>query len=258
MGESLTTDPFRIREVSYAAGLRQPEHAHPGASVTLILAGGLQETVGSREEAAGALSVVYKEAGVRHADRFGPDGARTLQIALRPGTDPVGADRDASVPGWRWLHGTSAVRPMLDLWRVLHSAASVPACEWRDAAWEACAAVADEHVGNDPLPDWVATAREALDDVLPRRISVRRLAELVDVHPGSLSRGFRRAFGCTITAYRRRHRVRIAASMLHASSRDISCIAYAAGFADHPHLCRTFRDVTGLTPSQYRALAPAR
>jgi AraC-like DNA-binding protein len=33
-------------------------------------------------------------------------------------------------------------------------------------------------------------------------------------------------------------------------------VALDAGYSDQPHLARDFRELAGLTPSRYRALAP--
>ena len=45
-------DGFRVREVAYRPGLRQAPHAHEYDGVTLVLAGGIRETVGRRDEVA--------------------------------------------------------------------------------------------------------------------------------------------------------------------------------------------------------------
>lgn len=258
-----TVGPFRVREIVYPPGYRQPVHAHPGASLTLILSGALRETAGRREETASALSVVAKLPGVAHADAFGPEPARTLQVAFDP--DDLAADDVAvpELPPWRWLHDGTAARPLLQLWRGLNGAGGKAEAEAEDAVVDGLAAVVASGRHGDgatagsggSVPDWLDRAREALDDTLPARISVRRLAELSGVHPVSLSRAFRRHFGCTITEYRRHRRVGRAATLLSDTRRDVTGIAYAAGFADHPHLCRSFRAATGLTPTEFRRLA---
>ncbi len=52
--------------------------------------------------------------------------------------------------------------------------------------------------------------------------------------------------------YMRRLRVEWAADRLAGSDLPISTIAFRAGFADQPHLTRTFKSETGWTPGQYR------
>lgn len=255
---SATVGPFRVREILYPPESRQPPHAHSRASVTVVLAGGVHESAGRCEETAGALSVVYKAPGVEHADRYGPEGARTLQVALEPDADPLLLEDGGPPPSWRWLHDAAAARPLLDLWRTLRGPRSPSERAIGEAVLDSLAAPCDARGGEGPPPDWLGLAREALDDHLPRGLAVRHLARLVGVHPVSLSRAFRRHYGCTITDYRRRERVRRAAGMLDGTVRDISRVAFAAGFADHPHLCRTFRELTGLTPGEFRARVGAR
>lgn len=268
VGRTLAVGPFQLREIVYAPGHRQPLHAHDGASVTLMLSGAIRERSGSREELGTSLSVVAKPVGVEHVDEVGPCGARTLQVAFDPRA-ALGAGAAGRLLGrWRWLHGSAAARPMLVLHRAARRrnerAVSGEADgradgeraddELEDAVLDALGALAsDGPVSVDP-PDWVKRVRQAVDDHLPNSVSVRELADLVGAHPVSVSRAFRRHYGCTITSYRRRERLRRAAGALQATRHEISRIAYASGYADHPHLARQFRAATGLTPSEFRRL----
>jgi AraC family transcriptional regulator len=70
-----------------------------------------------------------------------------------------------------------------------------------------------------------------------------------------LARAFRRAYGCSITEYVQRHRIRRAAALIADRRLPLTQAAYAAGFADQSHLCRSFRRHAGVTPSAFRALA---
>lgn len=255
-GAGVSVGAFRVREVTYPAGYRQGTHAHEQSTVTLILAGSLRERAGRQRETAGALSVVAKRGGVEHSDHFGPEGARTVQIALAPDAGPLDPADGPSLPAWRWYHDARAAGPLLTLRSLVHGGGDVPDGEIEDAVTDCLGAVTAGTTPGGPVPDWLTLTREALDDALPGSVPVRRLAAEVDVHPVSLSRAFRRHYGCTVTEYRRGRRVCRAAKLLSETGRDISRIAYAAGFADHPHLCRTFRAYTGLTPGAFRRLAP--
>ena len=47
-----------VREISYPPNLYQPPHAHPHASVTLVLSGSLEERAGSRSERVGVRGLI--------------------------------------------------------------------------------------------------------------------------------------------------------------------------------------------------------
>lgn len=239
---------FVVREVEYAAGCRQAPHAHPTAGITLVVCGGLVETTGGREERASALSVVVKPVGVVHADAVGPRGARTLQVEIRdPALLPEGS------ASWRWHHAGPGLSPLLALLRALR-AGRAP----EDPVLEVLGELVDG--GEDPRrdpPGWLRRAREALDDRATAGLTVRGLAAEVGVHPVSLTRAFRRQWGVTVSAYRRRVRLRVAARQIAGTDRPLGRVAHAAGYADQAHLCRDVRAATGWTPSEIRDLARA-
>jgi AraC family transcriptional regulator len=243
---------FRVREVAYRPGLRQAAHDHEYDGITLVLAGGIRETVGRLDEMATCLSVVVKPAGVVHADRVGPRGARVLQIQLD--LDRPFARNDRGLGPWRWIHAGAGTRALLALHRYLARAPTVPGLE--DRILEVLGGMSGDGVParRDP-PDWLRRTREALNDRSSGSRSVRDLAAQVGVHPVSLTRAFRRHYGIPVTAYRRRVRVRRAARAIERTDRDLTRIAHASGFSDHPHMCREIRETTGLTPGELRRLA---
>lgn len=251
-GPAFSQGPFRVREIGYAPGYRQPPHSHSVASVTLVLSGAIRESSSCREEVGSALSVVVKPAGVVHSDEVGPGGARTLQIAFDESCIGQLVDGAGELAEWRWHHGRRVAAAMLALLRMVR-ASSADALE--DSIVDALAALPDDPPLPGEPPLWVRRAREALDDDLHRNPPVRELARVVGAHPVSLSRAFRRHYGCTLTEYRRRERIRRAAASIAGTGASLTRIAHDAGYADHPHLCRDFRDVAGLSPSRFRTLA---
>lgn len=250
----------RVREIAYRPREEQPPHFHEWSSVTLLIGGSLEEWSGSRREEAAALSVVVKPAGTVHADRIGPAGARTLQVAIAPRMWRDAVADGGVAPEWRWLHAGSAARPLLRLLRDHRSGNDEPeALEGR--AHELLAEVDEE--ARDPAPPeprgdppvWLARAREELRDTFREAPLVRDLARSAGVHPVSLARAYRRHFGRSPSEELRRCRVRAAGRLLADAGLPLSAVAYRAGFADQSHMCRDFKRLTGLTPGGFRGLA---
>lgn len=252
VGAPRQVGPFSIRWIDYPPGLRQPWHSHDAMSVTMLLAGDIRETTRAGEATGSALSVVVKPAGVPHADEVGPRGARTLQVAFVPGIAEELAEGEG-LGRWRWLHAGPASAPLLRLARALRLGEARVGLE--DGVLDVVAALGDTRPSDAAAPRWLARVKEALDDEPEAEVGVRELARRVGAHPVSVSRAFRRHYGVTITEYRRRQRVRRAAARIATSSASLSRIAHGTGHADHPHFCREFRRLTGLTPSQFRRLA---
>jgi AraC-like DNA-binding protein len=71
--------------------------------------------------------------------------------------------------------------------------------------------------------------------------------------PHHLSRVFSQVTGSSVSSYRNRIRVSRALDRIAEGERDLAALAHDLGFADHAHLTRTVRAVTGLTPSACRA-----
>jgi AraC-like DNA-binding protein len=80
------------------------------------------------------------------------------------------------------------------------------------------------------------------------------LARRVSCSPHHLSRVFSRVTGSGISVYRNRVRVSRALEHIAQGERDLAALAHELGFADHAHLTRTVRAVTGHTPTGCRAL----
>jgi len=246
--------PFQITRLDYLPGLRQEMHRHDTGSVTIILGGKIRETTPDDEATGSALSVVVKPAGFLHADDVGPEGARTLQIAFSPDSMrhlgvPIGLDR------WRWLHGSAVTAPITAL-ALAFRRPTVPASELEERVIDALTSIESARDTTDSAPPaWLVRVKNAVDDQLEDDPRLSTLAALVGVHPVSVSRAFHRYYGRTMSAYRRAQRLRRAAGWIADSNETLTRIAQSAGYADHPHLCREFRRVTGISPSRYRWLA---
>jgi AraC-like DNA-binding protein len=104
-----------------------------------------------------------------------------------------------------------------------------------------------------------AEPREMEDVVLylhvhyAEKLSVEGLAAAFGTNRTSLMQKFKRRTGLTINEYVVKLRVRFAGVLLRDTGIPIGEIASRAGFADATHFGRTFRRVSGESPSAYRA-----
>ena len=252
---------LQAAEVDYLAGLYQPKHWHPAASVTLILAGSLEERAGSRTERGLPLGVVVKPAGVEHDDRFGSAGARTVQITLSPEAAGELERRGEILDCWRWIPVGAAVAPFLRLIDALRAAMSPDGLQ--DRAWDVLGALGPADAAapdrDGPAPAWLRSVREQVDDSPEAGHRVRDLARAAAVHPVHLARSFRRHYGTTVSDYLQRRRLQAAAQLIVSSDEPLAAAAARAGFADQSHFGRQLRARAGITPHQLRRAArPAR
>ena len=87
---------------------------------------------------------------------------------------------------------------------------------------------------------------------LAEKITAIDLADLIQMSTGQLFRAFKISVGMTPFRYIARRRVELACTMLRTTREPLSQVAIACGMCDQAYLCRTFRRLTGMSPSQWR------
>jgi AraC family transcriptional regulator len=91
-----------------------------------------------------------------------------------------------------------------------------------------------------------------MESHLADELTVKTVADLINMSVGHLSRGFRISVGVPPLHYIRRRRLELACTMMRTTREPIGQIAIACGFCDQAHLCKLFRRMTGMTPSAWR------
>ena len=95
-------------------------------------------------------------------------------------------------------------------------------------------------------------ARDAMDRAYAEPLDVPALARIAHVSAAHFIRTFRATFGETPHRYLQRRRVERAMSMLIESDRDVTDICFAVGFSSLGSFSRTFRQIVGESPSDFR------
>jgi len=98
-------------------------------------------------------------------------------------------------------------------------------------------------------------ARDAMDRTYAQALDIHALAGVAHVSPAHFIRTFRATFGETPHRYLQRRRVERAMFLLRETERSITDVCLDVGFASLGTFSRTFREIVGVNPTEYRATA---
>jgi AraC-like DNA-binding protein len=99
-------------------------------------------------------------------------------------------------------------------------------------------------------------ARDAMDRTYAQPLDVPTLARIAHVSEAHFIRTFRATFGETPHRYLQRRRVERSMFLLRETDRSVTEISIDVGFRSLGTFSRTFRDIVGRSPSEYRRSAP--
>ncbi len=95
---------------------------------------------------------------------------------------------------------------------------------------------------------------EYVNDHLDQDIKLADLAALLDLSQFHFSHLFKQSMGTAPYQYLLQQRVERAKQLLKQTNQSIMDIAFLCGFNSHSHLSKQFRQLTGMTPKDYRAI----
>jgi AraC-like DNA-binding protein len=99
-------------------------------------------------------------------------------------------------------------------------------------------------------------ARDAMDRSYAEPLDIVSLARIAHVSEAHFIRSFRATFGETPHRYLQRRRVERSMFLLRETRRSITDVCFDVGFASLGTFSRTFREILGVTPTEYRNRAP--
>ena len=239
------------REVFYPPGTRIDAHAHEFPFFALAMAGCFTESVGSKTFVYGPRGVVYHGAGEEHAVAVGSDHVRCFTIEIHP--DIIEKRYGMRLPA-SMIHAENS--PLASVLTTAYREFRHPdSASWlaiQGQLMQLLVAVARMSVDRDQ-PAWLQRVNELLRERFRTRLTLDEISAEVGVPAERVSSVFRNRFRRSLADEQRRLRVEFACRLLAEGSLTLSEIALQAGFADQPHFSRAFKNVTGMTPAQYRA-----
>lgn len=109
-----------------------------------------------------------------------------------------------------------------------------------------------ERDGGSRLPSAVVSAKEWIKNHYYQPFDVTELASAVGYGADYLSSLFKRSTGISIVRYTNRLRVETAKTLLANYGVTIKEAAFSCGFSDEKYFMRVFKQLEGITPSQYK------
>ena len=246
---------FRFTESSYEPRLNLPAHSHELAHFCFVVNGSYQERLGSQIVERTPSTLIFYPPDTIHSESS-HTGGRHFLIEIEPAraaelrdlrlfrSEPV----SLKGPGH-----TLATRLISEF----HESDELSALALEGLALELVVNAARkpiDHASGD-RPIWLDQAIDLLNAKFVKPPTLDQLAKCVDIHPVHLTRVFHRFEGCTISDYVRRLRVNHARRKLAESTDSAVEIALACGFGDQSHFSRSFKRITGMTPTEFRRMS---
>jgi AraC-like DNA-binding protein len=95
-------------------------------------------------------------------------------------------------------------------------------------------------------------ARDAIDRAYSQTLDITNLAAIASVSEAHFIRTFKATFGETPHRYLQRRRVERAMFMLRETPKSVTDTCLDSGFTSLGTFSRTFRDIVGMSPTDYR------
>jgi len=257
--QALATDGFRFTEKSYLSSARLPHHAHELSHFCFVLKGDYKEKIGTRTFERGQTVLVFYPPDVSHAEEHFTNGrhflveidSKKLECVREYGArlnEPLRLNNDGSL----WLAAK--------MYQEFRNRDSFSALALESISTELLVASSRQQLQHSERqrPKWLETAKEFLQENFSTPPSLDELATAVGVHPTHLARTFRQFERCTIGDYVRQLRIAHARQKMLTSNEPLVEIALNTGFADQTHFTRSFKRVTGMTPTEFRRVFNSR
>ena len=245
----------RLTEGLHALGGVIPWHTHEGPTMCMVLRGAFVEYSAGRVTDCFPSTLKFTPAAERHWNRFNVSDVRGFMAEFDPSlvtADPgvsAALARQAQFVGGPELQLASRIYAEF---RIADSAAPL-AIEGLTLELLALLARKAAVPGASCAPGWARRAHELVHAFVTRPLTLGAIASEVGVHPATLARGFRRAYGCTIGELQRTLRLQHSMLELLEGRYTLAEVAHRAGFYDQSHFTNAFQRAYGTTPARYRA-----
>jgi AraC family transcriptional regulator len=244
-----------LMETLHPPRLQTPVHCHESAHFCLMLRGSYTESYDAKSRACIPSSLVFHPPAELHSQMVDDSEVHSFVVEIE-GWPIDGLSEYSSVLS-RPSEFQGGIPAMFatKLYKEFRNQDAVSPLAIQGLFLELLAAVArGEARQTRRAPDpWLKRVEDLLRAGFRESLTLKKISQQVDVHPVHLAREFRKCFGSTVGEYVRNLRIEHARALIERKV-PLKEVALEAGFFDQSHFSRVFRQVTGMRPSEYRAL----
>lgn len=244
---------FRLTEVRYSPDFKLPMHSHELAKFCFVLSGNYTETLGTRHRDRRPLALAFQPPDTTHSeDHEGPGHHLLIEVETRWMDHARQCSAELQTPVE--LQGGTPIWLATRLYNEFRVVDPVSDLAIEGMALELLAETSRNSSGKPDRrpPRWLDDVTDTLHAQFNEQVSLSCLAKSVGVHAVHLARVFRQFHRCSVGEYVRRLRIEFASRQLSGSDTPLVDIASAAGFSDQSHFSRTFKQYTGMLPTEFR------
>ena len=257
--QTLVAENFSFTEKAYSHEANIPSHSHELAHFCFVLSGNYAERIGQMDFERTPTALVYYPPDVSHAENHHTNGRHFLvEIDVR-GLEKVreyGVRLDEPVI----LGGENSLWLATRMYREFNRRDRFSSLALESITTELLIAASREttkRIGKKS-PRWLETIKEYLHENYSESLGLNDLAKTAGVHPTHVARVFRQFENCTAGDYIRKIRIEKARQKMICSNQSLVEIALETGFADQSHFTRSFKNLIGITPTEYRRIFKSR
>ena len=250
---SLAAENFRFTEKAYSTRSEIPAHSHELAHFCFVLAGNYEEKIGTKSFERTPTALVYYPPDVNHAEKHYTNGRHFLVEVDSLGLEKVkdyGVRLDEPVI----LAGEHSFSIASKMYREFTERDRFSGLALESLTTELLITASRQNLPkteNKP-PQWLNRVKDYLHENYAENSGLTYLAKIAEVHPTHLARVFRQYHKCTAGDYIRKIRIEKAGQQLIYTNKPLVEIALEMGFSDQSHFTRSFKKLTGMTPTKYR------
>ena len=253
--QSLSASGLRFTEKAYSSSARLPAHAHELSHFCFVLTGNYNEKIAGTVFERAPAALVYYPPDVSHAEEHSTLGRHFL-VEIDFNSLETVRDYGARLNEPVLLGGDSSLWLANRMYKEFSSRDQFSSLALQSLTTELLIAASRQ---DQPRPErnsplWLDRVKECLRENFSQPPTLNELAHAANVHPTHLARVFRQFERRTVGDYIREVRINYARERMLHSADPLVDIALEAGFADQTHFTRSFKRVTGMTPTEYRRL----
>lgn len=253
--QALATDGFRFTEKAYPNHLQIPKHSHELSHFCFVLSGNYQEQIERKVDERTPTALVYYPPDVSHAEKHNSNGKHFLVEIDSSNLEKV-RDYGAKLNEPLLMTNNDSIWLATKMYREFSERDSFSELALESLTIELLIFASRQNLKTRERkrPLWLEKVLEILHSNFQEPNCLNDLADFVGVHPTHLARVFRQIEHCTIGDYIRKVRIENARQRIIRSKETLVEIALNTGFSDQTHFTRSFRNVTGMTPTEFRRI----